>query len=381
MTRNSEHPRLFAETLSEEDYLLNHPENIVRDYTLDRDLDVLYLDNTLVMPVISSGPEEKFVHRGGVYSQSGEFIPLSGKMRRNGSVLIGPYPQEVVSKSTPTHTYAMPAIFCGYIDNAFGHFLLETASRLWWTGQDQTQYHYVFQIRKNQSIPSFVVEFFELLGIADRVIYVNELACFKQLVIPESAFELRSFFHPDFLIPFRQIRKTILQKLPESRPKKVYLSRTKLKNRQVVGEDTVAKMFSDIGFEIVSPEDLTLTEQIKLIVGADEIAGAIGSALHLLVFSQDAKVIYIIPDKIKNSNYSIVDQATNATPINIFARGALRRPKFNRFKDILFFLDLQKVQIELVENGYPKAGMTDIPSIAAMKNLYWQTWAANNEAH
>lgn len=376
-------PLFHTMIASGEGNLLNHLENMPKDYTLDRSLEVQHLNNALVMPITGAISEENFVHRGGVYSENGAFSLLSGRTRMQDLVIIGPYPTSVISKTLPTTTHSKPAVFCGLLDNHFGHFMLEATSRLWWGLQTQFQYNYVFQMPKNQPIPPFATAFFELLGIADRIVYIREPTRFEYLTIPEPAFQIQSFFHTNFLIPFSKIRKKLIQENSGDSPKKVYFSRTRLKHRQTVGEDTVEKMFSSVGFEIVYPESLSLIEQINLTIGADEIAGVVGSALHLMVFSHKVKVIYIIPGSIKNLNYSIVDQATSAMQKTIFAGagGILKPPKFNKFKDALFLLDLHKVQEELVKSGYEDAGHIEIPSAEALTNLYWSSWEANDKAN
>jgi len=352
---------------------LVHRENILSDFSTDRELNVQYIDNAIVMPVTQSPAKEGFILRGGAYKQNGLFMPLSGRTRRQNLVSVGPYPKSEIVDTTLETSHKEPAVFCGYLDNAFGHFLLESTAKLWWGLTNAFTGNYVFQIRKNQPIPRFVSDFFELLGISDRIIYVNQPTLFEHLVIPEAAFIIRSHFHPDFLIPFRMIRENIYKDPPRNGVKKVYLTRTKLSHRRVIGEDTVEKMFSNAGFKIVSPEKLSLIEQIKLIVEAEEIAGIVGSALHTLVFAQKKKVIYLSPDWVINSNYSIIDQAIGIDSLRIFAVGQIKRPAFKSFRDQLFLLDLETVQTELVKNGYLPAGNVTLPTPEALENLFWAT--------
>lgn len=68
---------------------------------------------------------------------------------------------------------------------------------------------------------------------------------------------------------------------------RIYVSRRYVPRRHIVNEEEVEAFLSErYGFEIVYPERLAISEQIRLFHGADVIAGPIGSALCSVVFAR-----------------------------------------------------------------------------------------------
>jgi capsular polysaccharide biosynthesis protein len=64
----------------------------------------------------------------------------------------------------------------------------------------------------------------------------------------------------------------------------IYLSRAKVDNRRIANEEAVEDAFRRLGFEVVHPEELTLSQQIEAFYGARVFAGFSGSGLHNCVF-------------------------------------------------------------------------------------------------
>jgi capsular polysaccharide biosynthesis protein len=55
----------------------------------------------------------------------------------------------------------------------------------------------------------------------------------------------------------------------------------------------VDELFRSRGFEVIFPEQLDVTTQIRIVRDAKVLAGAGGSALHLAAFATDGKVVEI----------------------------------------------------------------------------------------
>ena len=67
-------------------------------------------------------------------------------------------------------------VYCGYLVNHWGHFLVEAVNRLWYAlKNDQTVDKYVFFLDEGQEreIKGNYKEFFQLLKIWDKVELIN----------------------------------------------------------------------------------------------------------------------------------------------------------------------------------------------------------------
>lgn len=95
------------------------------------------------------------------------------------------------------------------------------------------------------------------------------------------------------------IRKRILNECGETDKtlcKKIYLSRRNCQNQRLVNADEIEKIFSDYGFQIIFPEELSFKEEVEIFHNADIIVGATGAAFTNIVYCREgAKVGIIIP--------------------------------------------------------------------------------------
>jgi len=79
-------------------------------------------------------------------------------------------------------------------------------------------------------------------------------------------------------------------------PKKVFISRRHYKSQgRLAGLDMIASVLKKNGYVEIFPEKLTIEEQIKIFVNAENIVAEEGSALHMLdiIPSINAKVFLI----------------------------------------------------------------------------------------
>jgi hypothetical protein len=64
----------------------------------------------------------------------------------------------------------------------------------------------------------------------------------------------------------------------------VYVSRAKATKRRIVNETTVVNVIKDLGYQIVSMEDLSFSRQVKLMQGAKVLLGTHGAGLTNMLF-------------------------------------------------------------------------------------------------
>ena len=208
------------------------------------------------------------------------------------------------------------AMCCKVGDDNFGHFLMESTSRLWYWTEHQ-DLSIAFLVARKKGIIQQFWEFMDLLGASKEKIHlITEPTHFKEIHIPTQAHTFVTRYDDKFLIPFRHIANRIGEIKSYD---KIYLSRTKFKTgTPCYGEEIIEKIFRDNGFKTVYPEHLSLKEQITYIKGAQEIAGINGTATHLLVFANDnIKSIILERSDEAMPEQAIVNQAIKADWYNI----------------------------------------------------------------
>ena len=215
-------------------------------------------------------------------------------------------------------------IFGGSLTGHFGHFTVEHLCRMWYVLQHPELNLKILFIIATWGYRHWFEDFFRLMGIdKDRIVYVDKPTQCRSVIVPEQA-QYWNSYTKEWTLPFQAI-KSHVKPAEFKEPKKLYLTRTKLGviNANVHNEKYFEDFFAARGFEIVSPEKLTLDEQMSLIMGADEIAATLGTLTHWALFCKPtAKFIMLLRTSnddgriqrfINNvfKNYYIVDVSKN----------------------------------------------------------------------
>lgn len=301
--------------------------------------------------------------KAGVYNADSSPSALSMLDRSHTNVSI-PYDADELSTFEYRHQ-DKNAVYGGMLFRHFGHFLIESTTRLWWPLREQFDGPIIFQTVGHRSdMPPFAERFFTLLGIRDRVILTGTRGySFNKIMVPERSLAIRKYWHPLFHEPFRHIGGRVEQSWrPLSHCENgdaLYLSRTQYQFRRSIGEKRLERLFRDNGFTIAHPETIPLEEQIFLARRHRTIAGIQGSALHNMLFSDMPKeAIYISRDYQINRNFFMIDamMQNQATYIyNGLARDALverseRSVIAQQYKENTT-LDLDKITWALAQLG------------------------------
>jgi tetratricopeptide (TPR) repeat protein/capsular polysaccharide biosynthesis protein len=107
------------------------------------------------------------------------------------------------------------------------------------------------------------------------------------------------------------LRQTFLPHVTQSKThySKIYISRAKAKNRQLVNELEVSQLLHTQGFETIFLEELSVLEQIRIFVNAKIIVAPHGSGLTNLVFcSPETKVVELFSPNYIRTDYWMVSQ-------------------------------------------------------------------------
>lgn len=192
----------------------------------------------------------------------------------------------------------------------YGHFIKETIAG----------YH---QLKLANIEPDFYIlpcnttfqkQMYALLGIPEeKIIPTNprKLIHAKELIIPTliADYEIieyrkhlhyRSFILPPFIYTmYDPIISRLLTSAPKPQdqlPKKIFLARPQTSNRNIQNHTEVEKVFKDFGYTIITPDTMSLSEQMRLFASVDAIASMHGAGLDNTIFAKEGtKVFEIFP--------------------------------------------------------------------------------------
>ncbi|CAX27165.1 conserved protein of unknown function, capsular polysaccharide biosynthesis protein-like protein [Methylorubrum extorquens DM4] len=218
-------------------------------------------------------------------------------------------------------------IYCGYFNCHFGHFLIDTLSRLWHhEGHPRAKllFHSDLAVQSWFAIPH-VKLMLDALGVRPQdMVVLTEPTRLKNLVVPKTSLSAQRYVHH----AYRRLCLRIAERLGAGDARgiggRVYLSRSRLKIGTGIcaNEGAIEREFRRLGFAVVHPEELSLQDQIATINAADGIVGLIGSAFHLTVFCEPKRLIGISSNNVVNANYKLLDvvagnEAEYFTPIHV----------------------------------------------------------------
>lgn len=189
-------------------------------------------------------------------------------------------------------------LYLGRVFDHYGHFLLESLSRLWCFNEfdnlkNEFDY-YLIHIREQDFLNrSYATQLLDFLGIErEKIIWFDKLTKIKSVTIPEASISLKNFVYTAFHQTFTPIHNKFDQVKPTSQP--LYLSRTLFKNkygRNFINEDKLENLLIEKGFNVVHPQFLSLEKQMYLFNRHKYIIGLRGSALHNILFSLHPKTL------------------------------------------------------------------------------------------
>jgi hypothetical protein len=259
--------------------------------------------NAIVVPPTSDGD---FVSGAGVVTSSGggfDYVRGTG-VRRYSRELV-PRPQThglVANQSIPR------AIFGGFAFQHFGHFLLESLSRVWieQTQEIEDSVPLVWIGGGGASITNWMSEICRQIGLNREVMIIDSSTgalAVEELLVPQASCELHEWIHPQQL---RRLGTTPWR--PSGSESKVWLSRVGLgKSKGGISEEPeVESVLVDLGWSIVRPEDLSIAAQVELLATASHVAGVEGSALHGLVLVREFGGTIDIIRRNSNANFKML---------------------------------------------------------------------------
>lgn len=212
-------------------------------------------------------------------------------------------------------------IYLGTIVNCFGHFFTDNLRKVWFLKTPQAKRlleegtEIVYTTDQAPLIP-VAFEIWKMAGIdLSSARLIDKLTRFDVIYIPDNCFfELEAKM---FTVEWAEIVNSIKENAIKNKPygsehgnssRWVYLTRVGLEKRSKteIGEEEIVKVFKRKGYEIISPEKLSICEQISLMDDCGHLVATEGSVAHLSLFCKPKTEVVILCKANYNNDYQNV---------------------------------------------------------------------------
>ena len=227
--------------------------------------------------------------KGGVVDQQGKYVDLSAIPDR----VEGSYPFENAEYRDEK------VVYCGYLVNHWGHFLIEGVTRLWYfLENDPTVDKYVFFLDEGEQreIRGNYREFLELLKIWDKLEIINRPTTYREVIVPELGIHMRQAYTPKLVKVFDVVADNVVPDPSWETPEKIYYSRSQFKKglQFEFGFDALDNFFEKNGYTVLYPEKVPLSRMIHYIRHSKVVASLSGSLPHNMLFANSGQKVEIV---------------------------------------------------------------------------------------
>ncbi|WP_312767506.1 glycosyltransferase 61 family protein [Epilithonimonas sp.] len=256
------------------------------NYKKINDLDIKFveIEKAVALPFVylDSGAIRR---AGGILDKKDEYVEESGS--RNGYLKYGKAYDYDDSKIQHIDE---EVIWFGYFYSHWGHFIIELIGRMWFI-IDHYKGQKIFYISQDgDDFGSVFFEFMSYLGVPkENILKIHKPTSFSKIIIPDYA--ATEYYYSDKYVQMidKVISNSDYQHCPFPQHENIYLSRKRVKDSKVkdFGEAEIEKKFIENGFVSVSPEKLSLREQISLWNRAKNVACINGTLPLNIIFSRE----------------------------------------------------------------------------------------------
>jgi hypothetical protein len=190
-----------------------------------------------------------------------------------------------------------PSVYCGRFFNHYGHFLLESLSRLT-NIRKFPNLLCVYVQHTEDDLCHWQKEIFQLLGIKNKFILIDKPTGFRKLLVPKPGYIIQTEFtdeHNKFL--------STIEASSVCLGKKIFLSRKNIGKKIYSNEDVVEQILLRNGWNIIYPETMSVAEQLHEISSSEIVLGIEGSAFHSIILLKNLHTKIFAIKREKNDNY------------------------------------------------------------------------------
>jgi len=297
--------KLYMNNKSKKKYL----ELEKKEFLSDKKLNIKVVNNGIILPGKKDYSEDpKMWCIGGVIDEEYHFVEESSTRYLFGGNY--DFDEDFLSYIDED------VVFLGPFIEHWGHFICDEISRLWYILDNPQKYKiaYCGWTVGLRDISGNYLELLELLGIKEnQLINVLNPTKFKSIIIPDFSFVVDRYYTKEFI---KMTDIIVENALKNTRPNtmKVYFSRLELKNNKEYGENFFVEFYKNNKYKIISPEKLSVKEQIYYLNNATDIAMISGSLSHMLMFcKKNINVVILNKFSLINDYQVIIDEITKAS--------------------------------------------------------------------
>ena len=300
------------------------------DHFFDEILHTLSFENAIVLPSLNYN--EDGMLPGGILTCSGEYLEESGY--HEGNCCKYNFNKDLVETDEST------VVYVGFFLNCYGHGFTDNIKKIWYLSTPEFEaikkdVSIIYITERNEPMPNWQKEIFSLAGIDTSTwIHVSRITKYKKIIIPQNSIRSEktklSRFR-SFSLYYRNTIDRIIQSVSNEGAifEKIYFTRTA--NNiwwRECGEERIEKMFRKYGYQIISPESLSVKEQIRLLKNCSFFASTEGSCAHNSIFCKPYTNVTIIRKAdYCNSYQCMIDVFANLKVTYIDAHHSIRNNK------------------------------------------------------
>lgn len=242
---------------------------------------------TLKDAVIIPAAEQNFVQPSGVLHADASYCATAA-LWRNGRALTTEPTKPKQDLPTRSGTW----LWGGVLWMHFGHFLVESMSRLWALDHLNSDIDGILftpkRPRNGDDVHGFQHALIGLMGTDAPVVSVTVPERVERLIVPGQGFGLGGMIAGTDAYRAAIAGRFARDVAPEG-PEKLYISRSALPagRGNLIGEEELERYLAADGYAIYHPQNHDIRHQIATYKAARQVISAEGSALHLLAMVAD----------------------------------------------------------------------------------------------
>ena len=220
-------------------------------------------------------------------------------------------------------------VFGGVVFGHFGHEILDGMTRLWYFPKIQDgNTKFVFVLQPGAS-STHAEKFFKLAGMRYEIL--KSPTQFAEVIVPDEVYHTGEGGNATWLTWFDWLKSKACDDVKHSSerwtPEKIYLTRREFPADDGIGEIVYESFFKNLGYTVIAPEKLPLSDQIRHISNATHIVTTMGTMAHMLAFARpDADVTILlrspssmmpaqlIINKLRGFRWRMIDGTRNPLP-------------------------------------------------------------------
>ena len=282
------------------DYLYNPAaakKHFTENHFVDKKPDFDIVENGMILPhkrlPAAVESKQRIWGAGGIIDSMGEYIKSSFVNAGAGEAYTPPPDSVQYSNET--------VIYLGMFYPVWGHVLTDNIRRIWFLSSElfRSEFKncplvYIPWGKKTIESQKNFSRLLEILGVnVKEVRAITQPTRFEKIILPDESFYQNGVrvFTAEYRETIDRLKNFALKNRTPTPCKKIYY----FYGRNQVGEERLAEYFHSKGYETVSPEKLTLDEQLNLLINTESFVSTAGSCSMNSVFLRNGTEVIFIP--------------------------------------------------------------------------------------